>query len=941
LIKDQWIRNSIVNTTGTSVVVEASAGTGKTTLLTDRVCKMVLDGVPLESLVIVTFTEAAAGELRLRIREKLPPERRRKMDQAWISTIHGFASRLLREYYHLAGGAPEFAVENRHFTRSEIRALWDIYLSSAEEGALRASAGALRSPGSSVLLAAAEELESHRWFTGMAQLGNAGTAMKELSGGIAGKLKRIGELCSSPEDLLCRRIQESVSLLEEKGQFTLNLRGGATGNWGGKDRLKEVRDRLGAIRKEEACWLEPLREMTAIEPALEQLVIPFVQSLRAKWDEDPTRLSFNDLLNRAYAAVDGSPELRDELEKRFFHFFIDEFQDTSVTQTRLFTRILGPSGIRTRLTVVGDPKQSIFGWRNADIETYKETVENLEEEGALSKAIEVNFRSNHCVIDFVNSIGPGLFGNVPPKELPFSSTYSPLAPSPRAEKGSGVFVHRLPPGIGGKHKAWLEARLIASLVDDSRSTAVLLRSKVRLDDILAELDENGRPYWVYSGRDFHERPEIIHTATLLRALLNPSDKASLVHSLRSFYFGISDIEITSWLMTGCQSPAIREALELTGRLREAALCSTPELFIRTIYRNTCVLPAIEYSGYQVHRRLSNMRHLLEAAEACSDCTSLLELIEGTSPESSDEPRAPAEEGSGAVTVTTIHSAKGLAWDHVIIADPGGRCSNRQSMVFQDPRSLAMGIKLGDSCSAHYPRLLEREGHRSLSETRRLLYVAVTRPRDRLDIILPSEPSQGSPAAVLSDALKGAVHYIEVPVEPVDMPPGRFTATFPPGAAQAAPFTPPAVCAASSDGNREMAMRFGTEVHSILEYIDLRSPREWVSANRELLGAILEFPGAMDTALGLFDFYSLEGAELVGREYPIIAGGKKYYVDLLVERNGILEAVDYKTDREDPEERALVYGEKQRLYRLHLEAALKKPVRTLLAFIHHRRLIETG
>lgn len=142
-VADGAVRRAITKHRERSVVVEASAGTGKTTLLTGRVVSMVKEGIPLERLAVVTFNDTAAGELRLRIRESLEPELRRKMDQAWICTMHSFASRILREYYHLTGGVPEFTTVENHYSRAEMEMQWDLFLAGAPRASLEYSEEAL------------------------------------------------------------------------------------------------------------------------------------------------------------------------------------------------------------------------------------------------------------------------------------------------------------------------------------------------------------------------------------------------------------------------------------------------------------------------------------------------------------------------------------------------------------------------------------------------------------------------------------------------------------------------------------------------------------------------------------------------------------------------------------------------------------------------------
>ncbi len=936
---DQPVRSEIATEDGRSVVVEASAGTGKTTLLTRRVSEIVRRGVPLDRIAVVTFTEAAASELRLRIREVLPPEAAAGMDQAWIHTIHGFASRILREYYHLCGGLPEFVTEPGHFSRSELEMLWDVFLASADAASLGESSPGLRRPGSRALLDAAEAMEKHRWIQDPSILGSMQERFTELRDRWERRLPELAAVCPVENDKLRLGILEAAERLRQgdlNSPVALNC--GSRAAWGGAEAIVEVRGELKRFRSD----LESMRgwqAMRPVLPAVENLVFPFLRHIRSEWDSNPSRLSYDDLLYAAEKGVSSSGELRSILREKFDHVLIDEFQDTSLVQVRLFRSMLGDEGFAGKLTVVGDPKQSIYGWRSADMETYKETVDRLEEGNALSRTITVNFRSCRRIISFVNSFGEALFRGSSPGEAPFASPYSPIEPAPGADDGEGVTIHVLP-RLSERRKAetWsaLQAVRMADLIGDPGRTAVLFRTKTRMDGLLRELDRRNIPYRVEAGRDFAERPEVTSTALLLRHMLHPKDPGALVETLRSIFFGIDDIQISRWRRGDAPSKDVSRALEILSRLREDFLNLPPGLFIRHLYRNTCLLRSIRDSGYQTGRRLANMRFIMEHAVETGDCIGLLESLEGRAPMSAEEPVTPPDDSTGAVTVTTIHSAKGLAWEHVIVADPGSSFGGIRSDVLVNERESRLGLKLGDAMSADYPPLKEREELRRVAEYRRLLYVAVTRARSRLDIILEPSGNPESPCGMIQEALAGAKDCTTLEIPLTDVPGEGDTLPHPPPPAPGEPYKQlfPGY-PANSDPLRKRAMRLGTEVHGILQHIHMENPGNWIDENRNRLNRTLEYPEeAIGLAMAFFRAYDLKGARVVGREHPITAGGRFYYVDLLLERNGILEAVDYKTDAGDPGKAADLYRDHQLLYRSLLEEATGKQVRSFLVFLCH-------
>ncbi|MCK5131243.1 MAG: UvrD-helicase domain-containing protein [Candidatus Sabulitectum sp.] len=936
MISDKSVREAIRNEKSRSVVVEASAGTGKTTLLTDRVKALVESGIPLEKLAVVTFTEAAASELRMRIREKLSPGHKHSMDQAWITTIHGFASRILREYFHLCDSAPEFSIEAGHFSKSELEIHWDLFLADAQPAVLRDSAESLKKPGSSKLLEIASEIEGCRWFADSSPLGNTEEELEKTASFWQNRIESLIPLCTNRSDKLLDKIQKVRDSINGGFAEKINLRGGSAGNWGGRESLAEVKAILKEYNDTGVKLISAYTGMIPLLPAVDKLVIPFANRMRAIWDSDPTRLSFDDLLYRAWLAVSRSIELRRELNERFSHIFIDEFQDTSLVQVKLFSILLEQSGLKKKLTVVGDPKQSIFGWRSADIETYKDTLGKLEEGHALSETIVVNFRSDISIIDFVNSFGSALFTGVPPEEKSFSCNYSPIEARSDAVQGDGVTVHRLPDLSAGE-MAVVQAQRIVDLIKDPESTAVLFRTGTHLDALVQELDRRDIPYRVEARRDFHKRKEVEDTASLIRAVLCPSDRFALAKTFRSIFFGINDRDITLWALN--RSPdSIKAAEKLLGKLRLVSCALPPGPFMETLFRNTCLLTTVEQSGYQVARRLGNLRYILETAHRTADYALLLETLTGGAPMSAEEPSAPPENHTGVVTLTTIHRAKGLAWKHIILTNPGSSFRNQTPPVLVNSRDLTAGIKTAGGLTAHYHTLSEREKARSRAEYRRLLYVAVTRPRSKLDIFIPAKIREGSPAYTMNSALTAAtglfkdeaVSIQEACIETAVVEKKHIRRKTPDCFKLLYPESLPVV-----QVGREKQMRLGTEVHGILEFIDFGEPDLWLSNNKEQLHHSLEFPDeAIALAMKFFKIFNLDNAEVVGREYPLLVNGNQYYIDLLIRRNGILEVIDYKTDRDDPGKKTEEYREKQLLYTNTLEKLTGKKVRAKLVFLHH-------
>ncbi len=946
---DQPSRDRITFEHARNVVVEASAGTGKTTLLTKRVANLVLrEGVPLENLAVVTFTEAAAAELRVRIRAELSGSPSR-IGSAWITTIHGFAARVLREYPHMTGGYPDFSVETSHFSKDEQRMLWDAHLAGLSREDARECAAGLSNPGSESLMEFSGKLESIRWIEGIGPFGNPREELQHGRTELTGLLDSLLENCTDPRD----RLATQMVLLRERlargdGLSTVqvvNRSSGVKSAWVDKDTLDRVKAGVFDVN-------DRLRELQGIEvflaaaPAIERIVLPCALNARRLWDSDRTRLSYDDLLFLAHRSVSVNPALRAALAARFKHILIDEFQDTSLLQANLFLGFLSAGGLEGRLTIVGDPKQSIYGWRSADVETYNETVELVTRSGALRETISTNFRSCRAVIAFVNAFGRSLFSNVPDDEIPFLSDYAPLVPSPGAEEGPMPLVIRLPqPPDGGSaavYKGRAQAEAVAEMLtgENPGDWAILFKTATRLEELVEALDRRNIPYIVEASRDFKERLEVQDTAMLIRAVLDPHDRRARVHTLRSLYFGIDDSSITRWL-SGTPVREVHEAESVIDALRAAATNLSPLLFLERVFRTTCITESVRGTGHEVNRRLGNLRSILERAGKCEGMNQLLDELSGVSIQASEEPSA-SPDSSDAVTLSTIHRAKGLDWKNVILLNPGAGSRSDRNPVLSDQRTGRAALGLRDGHSPYFLKLKEREKARTNAEFRRLLYVAVTRPRERLVIFSDTGEKVSGPAEVMYTAIAAAEgHYREMTLEPLDLeslhPRPIPAVSHPAPPVIVPPPEPPAPDPAAS------AKRLGTEVHALLEKIDLNNPQGWLDLNIPILRSCMEFADdAAKLALAFFGTplpFDLSKARILGREYPLLADGMILYVDLLLDMGSHLEVIDFKTDSPSSLDSLFEqYRAKLERYAAVLERLKNKPAACRLVLLQQREVI---
>ena len=987
---DQLSRDAILRETDRNVFVQASAGTGKTTLMVDRVVELVKKGIPLERIAVVTFTRPAAAELRMRIRNRLREEKDntncleagKTVTSAWILTIHSFASRILREYFNLTGVDPAFSTTEGHFDPIEINREWDKWLLSLRDASHR---NILEKTGTGLQREIALGIEKRRWLDSIECVGGISTELNVIDNFLATHGETVEETldeCTEPSDKIfvkVRNFLEELRVFRQKLTETsyeepagslpsLNLRGGSKKNWDDFGRAKEV---FSAANKQFKRIL-PIIGSSDITEKTWDFAGAFATELRGKWDVDRSRFSYDDLLYITWQAIAGNDMLSRYLSGRFDHILIDEFQDTSADQVRLFTAFLDQSGRLPDgcVTIVADDKQSIYGWRNADIETYRSFRKRLEEGGALSKTITTNFRSTGAVIRFVNAFGYHLFSGQTPEELPFGCAYSRIEPRPGAPRGEPVKVVKLP-DMPDEYKGRYSENAFGTLLQaqwyvdylkrafsDGNSPAdyaLLFRSGTHIHHFIDAFEKEKIPYYVNSSRDFFNRSEITDLREIVRCVLCPGDSLAWVHTLRSLFFGISDNVINRAICSGTTGyaeqdekcpPEVREVNRQLRRLRQSILTIPFEDFLFELYFQTELIPAIAAAGYQKSRRMGNLQFLLErvlSGEINTPSDLLIVLDKNLSPSRQEEPSSVPAEG-GAVTVTTIHRAKGLAWNNVALAAPSiaSLRAGRDKVISYDHEKKAafnLGIPCpykGDSTmrSPFWPGIVEIIKAREKAEFRRLLYVAVTRPRDSLVVFVkPPAQTNDSPGQILwenlqlaaetdhgclniEEILPGEAAYhpvarnpgVEIDVDFKEIDSGVLFEVNP-----------------EPEGWQRRGAAIGDCVHAVMEKIDFSSPEKWFTENEIYLKSVYgnDYKEIRELSLNFFSMklpFDLERSEIIGREYPYFvktAGAlKKRYIDLLLRDNGKLTVVDYKTDSFDGSsagEVAESYIEKQQNY----------------------------
>jgi len=530
-------------------------------------------------------------------------------------------------------------------------------------------------------------------------------------------------------------------------------------------------------------------------------------------------LDFDDLLIRARDLVRARPDIRRELQRQYRFIIVDEFQDTDPVQAELIVHLaqepeadadVPRSEARLtpgKLCVVGDPKQSIYRFRGADIEVYSQVAHLVGVQGICR--LRTNFRSRVRIIDAVNAIfgQTGVFrsADAPASELAYQPAYQPLEPRPDVRDAATPRVLRLMPrepatdGLAArfvKNLALgrpLEAELVAAAIreivadrwpvfdPDTRQerparwgdVAVLYRKASNLDCFEREFQRTGVPYRVIGGKTFFEREEIVRLISVLTAIEQPGDALSVVAALRSPFFGVSDADLASAaLVAGSHfdyrdkasdglPESVRNAFVCLRELHELRRKMAPAALVYELFNRTKVL-AVYAQTRNGEQAVANLLKVLDEARHLERdgpvpfrrlCEHLLALRQA----GGEEGEATLDDEAGErVQMLTIHKAKGLEFPIVIAIDlaapmdlKGGNAQPQLVSIRTDPRAapdVALNLKSLEGvplCSVRWRELAEADKRRDDAEAIRLLYVALTRARDYLILPKVMERRSGS------------------------------------------------------------------------------------------------------------------------------------------------------------------------------------------------------
>jgi ATP-dependent helicase/nuclease subunit A len=826
---DQAARERIRTDHDSTLFVEAGAGTGKTTALVRRVAELVVTGrvTSARDLAAITFTEAAAAELRDRVREQLEEEVGRiertdeerarveavlaDVDEITLTTLHGFASRLLGEYPLEAGLPPGFEVEDEieasvRFER-RFRDLLDDLHQDPELRPVLARALALRLP--LTRLQEVAEVYDDNWDRlGDEQVDRTLTPVRidEIVEPLAAAVE-LAPKCFDPDDNLLAHLEDVAAPMERE------LR--ALDALGDADTLLTAlvrSEKLSCKHGRQDVWNEAKPDVVAALGAAEaervrlihdhrqEVLTILADRLRAFAEEGARerhrrgQVSYHDLLVLARNLLRSNAEVRTALADRYRYLLIDEFQDTDPLQIEIAALLAAADPqaepghwteidiVPGKLFFVGDPKQSIYRFRRADIALYSQAQTAFEADPV---RLTANFRSVPDVLAWVNRV----FGELIVDDGDAQPPYVDLDPH-RAAPGARPAVLVVGGPVEGMSIGEVregEANELAELVQRMRAeawevgreerrplryddVALLVPTRTPLGQIERSLEHHGVPYRIESRSLIFQTDEVRELLAILAAVDDPADEVSVVAALRSPGLACSDRDLVDWRLGGGTWDPLRdppEALEghpvavafrdLRALHEERDRLPVNDLVARVVRERRLVELTLARKRPRDHWR--RYRFLTDTARAFVEAggTSLAEFVAWVTAQGdgrADRIETVAREADDdAVRIMTVHGSKGLEFPVVVLAGLNADRDVKAPLVSwgEAGPEIRFGNKNAGGYfeTAGYAGVRESDERFEEAEQRRLLYVAATRAQDHLVVSLHHKPAnQASHAQLL-------------------------------------------------------------------------------------------------------------------------------------------------------------------------------------------------
>ncbi len=850
---DQAARDRIATDLGSTLFVEASAGTGKTSALVNRIVALITSGVAMEHIAAITFTDRAATELRDRVRRRLEhltddgPHTDAanaalvELDGAALCTLHAFAQRILIEHPIEAGLPPAVEVMDEVSSLVDFDERWDSLLHTL-----------LDDPDLAFTMLAGRELGisldhirrlavrfDENWdqvderlvstpdpvpvdvlaiVASLRPLVDLGDHCVEADDGMAIQLEMVGAYADELEAVAHDPLS-AIRVLGDRKVVSNSTRLGNQKNWTGAVPIGDVRDQMQDAR---ALLDSEIAHLT--DQVINRIVsvVGAAAVAAASRRQRQGQLSFHDLLvlaRRSLTDEATGPGVRAALHDRYRHLLLDEFQDTDPIQIELTALIADPDTVTDdwrqlrpppgSLFFVGDPKQSIYGFRRADIALYLDARQAFGTEGV---RLEQNFRTTGPIIAWVNDVFSRLIAEEPhaqPEYAPLTST------RPAATVGPAVTLL----GVDSDHgrtAAQLRldditdvvAAVTTALADGwtvwkaapdpdggppiegwHRCTpgdiAILVRSRKPVADLATALAEAGVPHRIEAGTNPWAADEVRDILMALQAIDDPTDELALVTALRSPLFGCGDDDLLAFHLGGGnwdhQQPgtsglpadhAVVSGMAWMARVHTQRPWTGPANLVEQVVRERRAME-LALCGHRPRDAWRRIRTFLDTTRSYGEARGgdLRSFLSWCRLHTADDVRfdevIPPEPDDDAVRILTTHAAKGLEFPVCVLSELGARRpAGVHTVAFPDAVGGGTDSAGQAAIAVAFNKDLANSAHRAHSESAlrlehlerlRLLYVGATRARDHLIVSLHRSTPKSDPENLVNVTSAEVLH----------------------------------------------------------------------------------------------------------------------------------------------------------------------------------------
>ena len=807
-----------VTITDRDLCVVAGPGSGKTRVLVERFANLVTTRkASIDEILTLTFTEKAANEMKIRaaglFEQKGMEQERQEIEFAYLSTIHSFCARILRENAIEASIDPQFRVmDELEAGRVKEQALENTFKERTDETTLDTFLNGIfwkqfDSKKSRLKSFKENLIQLYEKIRSACVPISKTVNQNDLSPDISISYNRIEELINKIKGIysdskLTPKTREKVEYVLERWN-TSDMQKEIERLYGKRDkspqkeglvlallnRVKEIQYSINLqVSKDVKTSLGTLRDVLKVLTGLlaedystniKKMLRDFLVNFDIAYSERKRAEGFIDFIDlevKTIELLENREYIANEIKRKFKYILVDEFQDISGLQKKIIDLIRS----KDNLFIVGDAKQSIYGFRNADVEIFQD-IQNDIDSGSLISLSE-NFRSRPQILDFINHI----FGELWPGNAGGQDSTQQLKPG-------AEFSDKLFPSIEvivaeGKDKTearkWESieiAKRIKEIVDKGEikitnkrerernisygDFAILFRSTTDIKLYEHSLSHLDIPYYVVSGRGFYNTAEITDLINLLKVIESPLDDINLAAVLKSPFVGIDDdalFRLADHVHSSDEQRRLYQSLDEVASIKEIEEHSRDRIIRFTKFLSevqkikpriplwkliSFILKQTEFQSKMLlfsngKKRYANLRKLVELCKTQEEFEPLalrdfIEIVEGYKFREIRESEAPVEsEEDDVVKMITTHSAKGLEFPVVIVADTDRDNSRPPDyFVYSKNRGISFKILNPSTNDAEVPLSYEQINdeitQKELDESKRLLFVAVTRAQEHL------------------------------------------------------------------------------------------------------------------------------------------------------------------------------------------------------------------